>query len=155
MFHLDFCSMQCVILPVLASSVLLVTGENLAPPYPTVPFIDCGSPAFKLEAAYFSQLNATTMINGFAAVPLREISNATQIIEVYYGGQKVYNDSFDACKSFPTDGFPKCPWTPRTHMQIIDVNPVHPPNGPYTGKFIFVDSKAQQLMCLQTNWSFH
>ena len=127
-----------------------------APPaYPKAPFEDCGSSALKPEAAYYKQLNATNCINGYDATPLRTITNATQTIEVYYKGMKVYNDSFDVCAKHGFDGIPECPWTPETPLHVIDVNPVHPPAGPYTGRFIFTDSNGEQLFCLSTNWTFN
>jgi len=130
-----------------------------APVWPKTAFTDCGGSdkIFKVTAAYYKQLNSTTMINGYDATVLKDFSGATFTVDVNYNGMKVASHSFDVCKIAATgmDGFPKCPWKKGTKLHVIDYNPVHsPPYGPFEGHWTMKDAKGKELFCMKTDWSF-
>eukprot|EP00937_MAST-01D_sp_MAST-1D-sp2_P004393 g4393.t1 len=135
-----------------------VHPDNPADPpvYPRAPFVDCGSTGFNITAAYFQQLSASKMINGFDATATRDFTNATFSVSVQYPGKKPMVHSFGVCTvaRFHIDGFPPCPWQPGTKLHIIDHNPAHR-DGPadYESTWKMVDSEGEALFCMKTNWT--
>ena len=134
------------------------TQQPLADPpvFPEAPYIDCGSTGFNISAAYFQQLSASKMINGFDATATRDFTNATFSVSVQYPGKKPMAHSFGVCTvaRFHIDGFPPCPWQPGTKLHIIDHNPAHR-DGPaeYESTWTMIDSENNTLFCMKTNWT--
>ena len=141
-----------------AAAAIHAQDPNDPPVYPTAPFVDCGSEGFNITAAYFQQLSASKMINGFDAVATADLSNATFSVSVQYPGEKPSAHSFGVCTvaRFGIDGFPHCPWKPGTKLHIIDKNPAKY-EGPaeYESTWKMVDSENNTLFCMKTNWTLH
>lgn len=129
------------------------------PVWPKVAFEDCGSKSksFSITSAYYKQLNSTTMINGYDATVINKFTGGTFNVAVSYNGMVVASHDFDVCTIAATgfDNFPKCPWSPKTKLHVIDYNPVHmPPYGPFNAKWTITDKNKKEIFCMKTNWTF-